>query len=347
MSVSLSDLLQIENVEVLNSEINEREISMEVEISYNYAICHKCGQKATEFHGYGETLRLRHLPVFNRPVYLYLRTKRFRCLNCDDHPTTTQRGDWYDAQAHCTKAYAEYLLLEIVNSTLIDVARKQGVAYDVLRGLVERYVSDEVEWSQFERLRVIGLDEIALKKGQRDYVTIITTRDETNRPVLLAVLAGREKQTVSVFLRSIPRRLRATIEQACTDLYEGYVNAVKEVLPQAQVVADRFHLAKHYRAAVDSLRKTEMRQLKSLLKPEEYAGLKGVMWLLRRKSADLTDAELAILELLFECSPLSRKAYALREKLDKIFEARQTKQAAERKIRAWISEVQRKRSELL
>jgi transposase len=38
-------------------------------------------------------LRLRHLPIFNRPVYLYLHTKRYRCLNCEDHPTTTQRGD--------------------------------------------------------------------------------------------------------------------------------------------------------------------------------------------------------------------------------------------------------------
>jgi transposase len=282
---------------------------------------------------------LRHLPIFNRPVYLTLHTKRYRCLHCDDRPTTTQRGDWYDAQAHCTKAFTNYLLFEMVNSTLSDVALKHQVTYDLLRGLLTRYVSTEVDWSQLQRLRVIGLDETSLLKGHSDFVTIVSTRDEQGHPVLLAVLEGREKETVVAFLQSIPQRLRQTVEQVCTDLYEATSTQSKKSCLRRGVVADRFHLAKLYRAAVDELRKGELRALKQVLKPEEYAAFKGVMWMLRRHRDDLTNEELEILELLFDCSPSLRQAYQLREKLTRIFEANHTKESARRALRAWINQV--------
>ena len=339
MSLSIENLLDIPGVQVLKSEITEREISIHLKIESNFTRCHQCGQKATEFHCDGETIRLRHLPIFERPVYLYLHTKRYRCLNCDDRPTTTQHGDWYDLDAHCTTAYAKYLLRELVGSTLADVARKHQVTYGVLRGLLLRQVSAQVDWSKLTTLIVLGLDEISLLKGHRDFVTIVSTRDEAGHPVILAVLDGREKETVKAFLQSIPQRLRVTVGQVCTDMYDGFVNAVKEVLPVARVVADRFHVAKAYRAALDELRKIEMRELKAALKPDEYAGLKGVMWALRRNPEDLTSEEMQLLELLFECSPSLRLAYKLREKLTAIFETGHTKQAARRALRRWIAAV--------
>jgi len=339
MSVSIENLLDIPGVQVLRTEITEQEISIHVKIESNYTRCHKCGQKATEFHCDGETLRLRHLPIFERRVYLYLHTKRYRCLHCDDRPSTTQHGEWYDLAAHCTTAFANYLLREIVGSTLLEVTRKHDVAYGVLRGLLLRYVSDQVDWGEFTQLSVLGLDEISLLKGHGDFVTIVSTRDSEERPAILAVLDGREKETVKAFLQSIPPALRATVKEVCADMYEGFANAVTEVLPAARVVADRFHVARAYRAALDELRKIEMRELKAILKPEEYAGLKGVLWALRRNHDDLTDEELELLELLFECSPTLRRAYKLREKLTRIFETDHTKASARRALRRWMAEV--------
>lgn len=335
----IEQLLNLPGVRVLDADIAEREMTIQIESTDDYAVCHKCGQKATEFYCYGETLRLRHLPVFNRRVYLSYRPKRYRCLNCDDRPTTTRRDDWYDAKAGVTRAFAQFLLLEIVGATLRDVALKHQVSYDLLRGALQRYVGGEVDWSRFKELRILGLDEISLLKGHRDFVTIVSARDEQAEPVVLAVLEGREKQTVIAFLKSIPEELRVTVSEVCTDLYEGFANAVKEVLPRVKVVADRFHVSKLLRSAVDTLRKTEMGTIKEALKPEEYAAFKGVLWVWRRNQQDLTEEELQQLELLFECSPLLRRAHNLREKLYQIFETKQTKQAGERAIRAWIKEV--------
>lgn len=126
--------------------------------------------------------------------------------------TTTERADGYDAKAGCTQAYAEFLLLERVNGTLQDVAKKHGVTYDVVRGILKRYVRGEVDWSQIKALGLLGVDEISLLKGHSDFVTLVSAHDETGKPIVLAVLKGREKKPRVDFLKTLPKRLQDTIK---------------------------------------------------------------------------------------------------------------------------------------
>lgn len=74
---------------------------------------------------------------------------------------------------------------------------------------------------QFTQLEGLGLDQIALKKGHRDDIVLVTTRRATKEVRLLGVLGDRKKETVMAFLRTIPVELRATIRDFCTDMYEG------------------------------------------------------------------------------------------------------------------------------
>jgi transposase len=76
-----------------------------------------------------------------------------------------------------------------------------------------------------------------------------------------AALEDRKKETISASLKSIPEDLRATVEEVCADLYEGFINAAEEVLPRAKVIGDRFQAPKLYRAAFDDLRKIEFQRL--------------------------------------------------------------------------------------
>ena len=339
MTLSTEQLLNIPGIRVLSVKYDENRIECQIESTQGYSMCHKCGQKATEFHEHAQELELRHLPLCGRQVMLRLRPKRYRCLYCEGAVTTTERADWYDAKAGCTKAYAEFLLLELVNGTLQDVATKHSVTYDVVRGVLKRYVKGGIDWSQIKALGLLGLDEISLLKGHSDFVTLVSAHDEQGKPIVLAVLKGREKQTLVDFLKTIPKRLQDTITEVCTDLYEGFINAVEEVLPQAQIVADRFHVAKLYRAAVDQLRKIEMKALKQVFTKEQYAGLKGVLWALRKRREYLTPEEQALLERLFEASPVLRKAYTLREKLTRIFDKKHSKNSGRRAIRRWMAQV--------
>jgi transposase len=220
---------------------------------------------------------VRHLLVFGRPTYLRYRPKRYQCQSCEGHPTTTQRLDWRDTGSPHTFAYDDYLLLQLVSSTVEDVRIKERVGYDAVLGVMERRIRVEMDWLAYTRLEVLVLDEIALKKGHRDFVTIVTAHSQGERVVILAVLADREKDTVVAFLRSIPRRLSQTIHTVCCDMYEGYTKAVREEVKTARIVVDRFHVSRRYHQGADDLRQQELHRLKKELPPEEYQLLKGSM----------------------------------------------------------------------
>jgi transposase len=120
--------LDIPDVRVLQTELTkDGELILTVESTLTSTTCRGCGRIITERHGLDEPRLLRHLPILGRVVYLRIRPKRFRCLWCDDHPTTAQTLDWYDPNALHTKAYERHLIVQLVNSTLTDVQAKEDV----------------------------------------------------------------------------------------------------------------------------------------------------------------------------------------------------------------------------
>ncbi len=97
-------------------------------------------------------------------------------------------------------------------------------------------------------------------------------------------MKDRTKETVKDFLLSIPRYLAKTVQNICSDMYSGFINAAKEVFgSRVTIVIDRFHVAKNYRGAIETLRKKEIRRLKKELSEAEYKKLKNIMWIVRKK----------------------------------------------------------------
>jgi len=199
-------------------------------------------------------------------------------------------------------------MVQLIGGTVEDVSRKEDISYDAVEGAIERCIQIAVNWDEFDELSVIGIDEIALTKGRKNFIAIVTTQQSDGHVAVLAVLPDRKKETVRQFLETIPRRLRRTMETACTDMWEGYVNAVKEFAaahPEVSidVVVGRYHVAKNYRECVDKVRKRECRRLKKELSETEYEEIKGVMWATRKNNEDLISDERKKLNLLFEYSP--------------------------------------------
>jgi transposase len=68
-------------------------------------------------------------------------------------------------------------------------------------------------------------------------------------------------------------------------------------------VIDRFHVARHYRDAVDTLRKQEVKRLRKALPKEQHDDLKHILWPLRKRPAERTDDEAQRLSRVFALSP--------------------------------------------
>lgn len=333
--------IDLPNVEIQSVESNNKgDIIITVKTTEKSTSCRNCGRKITKCVGHDDPIELRHLSILGRKTYIRIYPVRYKCIYCKDRPTTTQRLSWHNQRSPHTKAYEEYLLLCMVNSTVADVSIKQDVGYDSVLGVIDRYVLKKVNWAEIDRIDLLGIDEISLRKGHQDFVTLITSRlgDKTR---ILGVLPDRKKETVKAFFLSIPWRLRKSIKGVCSDLYEGFINAAKEVFgKRVPIVADRFHVAKLYRKGLDGLRKKEMKRLKEELSEQDYEQLKGAMWALRKR--DLTKEERLVLDRLFSYSPVLELAYELCNDLTEIFDTEWSRVEARASLRVWIRDVEKK-----
>jgi transposase len=329
--------LDIPDVTIEKVETNRHgDFVITVKSTIEGTYCHRCGKKITKVYGDDREITFRHLSILGRKTFIRLRPVRYQCLSCNGSPTTTQQLSWYNPRSSYTKPYEEHLLLGIVNSTIQDVSIKEDIGYEAIMGILDRHIQVKVDWDTFSRLDVIGIDEISLKKGHRDFVTIITGRLD-NKTVILGVLSDRKKTTVKLFLSDMPRKLRKTIQAVCSDMYDGFIHAAKEIFgKQVKIVIDRFHVAKLYRKGLDTLRKQELRRLKQELSEEEYTQLQGAMWALRKKEDKRTDEEKDVLARLFIYAPQLKVADELCNTLTRIFEKDITKRRAKFALKNWM-----------
>ena len=90
--------------------------------------------------------------------------------------------------------------------------------------------------------RVIGVDDWAMRKGQT-YGTIII---DLQRSEVLELLPGRDGAELKTWLGRHPE-----VEVLSRDRWAAFADAATEAAPQATQVADRWHLIKNAREALE------------------------------------------------------------------------------------------------
>jgi len=195
MSAELKIPLDIPEVEILATEItDDGRIIVQVESTLETTQCGICGQEIACRYGHGQERILRHLPVLNMTTYIKIRPQRGQCRDCEYEPTTTQVLEWYEERSPHTKAYDEWLMKQLVNTTIEDVSMRENIGYDAVLGALDRQIETQVNWSEIDDLGTIGIDEIALKKGRKNYAAIVTARQKNGQSRVLAVLPDRKKR---------------------------------------------------------------------------------------------------------------------------------------------------------
>ena len=339
MATTISFELDIPGIEIIKTTIDKNgKFHIEAKSTATECKCNQCEKKITKIHSYGDEISIRHLPILgDKECYIHIKPRRFWCEDCKKSPT--EQYEWKGHKIQHTYDYEPYILKQLINSTAADVARKENIDEGVIDRILKKYYQKEVNWNDFEKLGQIGIDEIALKKGHKDFVTIVTSRINGEIKIL-GVLKDKKKKTVKEFLQKIPKLLKKTVTSVCSDLYEGFINAAAEVFgKKIKIVADRFHVAKLYRGSFDKLRLKELGRLRKNLSKEKYAELKNAMWILRKKSSKLNCKEKKVLKKLFEQSPDLKKAYEMRNNLTEIFDTQTSRNGGIRRLKNWIKKV--------
>jgi len=125
--------------------------------------------------------------------------------------------------------------------------------------------SKEYLKAQPSELKRLGIDEIAVIKGKGNYCAVLIDLEKSK---LIGILAGRKQEEIRELLLGWGKEVLEQIEEVSIDLWKGYRNLVKDLMPNAQVVADRFHVMAQINKELDAQRKREKRQVEDLIKKQ-------------------------------------------------------------------------------
>ena len=298
-----------------------------VSCTANSTLCHKCGHKITKFHGQSDESIIEHLPIFDQCVFIHVKWPRFKCDKCDnDNSTTSFKPKWVNDTGNKTREYEKYCLKFLINSTIKDVSEKLNTTEEVIEGIINRNVKTNINWMEANPT-IMGIDEIALRKGHFHYLTIVSDLSDNKKVKILGVLDGNSKDDILPFLQSIPKEILLSLESVTIDMGASYFSALKELIDDVDrfnriVIIDRFHVAKLLGDKVDKERKKVVKKLKIEFENDDdkLESIKRTMWPFRHHRDDLSEDANDRLEKLFELAPSLKECYKLREELYKIFE---------------------------
>ena len=158
----------------------------------------------------------------------------------------------------------------------------------------------------------IGIDGKSFGKGQ-DYIGCAVDIDGRR---VLEVVAGRTQEAAAGLLRkALPGAgARAGVRAACIDMWAAFEAAVGEVLPDAEIVYDPFHVVFHAGKAVDEVRRAGHRRLAA----EGASVPKGTRQLWLRGHEKLDREQRRELGRLLEADLDTGLAWALKEDLRRL-----------------------------
>lgn len=291
--------LGLPELRVIREEEKEHEIMVEVEYRARSVTCPTCAAATSKVHSSkAQTKRDRRL--WDKPVYLVLNKRRFRCTGCGK--VFTEPDPVFGTRRRTSERFRRYLGQEAIERPVRHVAREE----DVGEALVRRCVTEEARRilgvpQRMPPARVLGLDEFSIKKRQV-YDTAVV---DLERKHIMGVVSGHRQSEVADFFTSMPEPDEVRV--VVMDMHEPYRQAVELCLPKASVVVDKFHVLMHIHRALD--------QVRSSLQPQR--GKKGELfrarYLLLTASERLTEGRRTQLMELLARYPVLGHAWRLKE----------------------------------
>ena len=190
-------------------------------------------------------------------------------------------------------------------------------------------------------LRRLGLDEIALRKGQKDYVVVLVDLDQKS---LIGLAPSRKHEDIQKVLAGWGREVLNQITEVSIDLSGNYRGLVRKQMPKAQVVADRFHVAQLVNRELNCVRNHEIRSNQTHLDELEQARIEKVLksskYALLKPEKNLTDKQKTTLEQVKQVSPRLAQLHQQKERLKQIFDTAVDWEAGITRLGDWLADAE-------
>ncbi len=218
--------------------------------------------------------RWRHLNTMQWKTFIESDVPR---VNCPSHGIKQIRVSWAEDQSRFTALF-EAFTIDVLMAVRSKVQAEQltGISWDQVDRVMSRAVARGLDRRRIEAIPYLGIDEKSFGKGH-DYASVLC---DLAGGRVLDVVPERTKAAATVLFQRIPEAQRATVVAVAMDMWPSFMEAKADVLPQAEVVHDKFHVVRELTRAVDTVRKAEHQQLKrdgqpDVLKKTKYLWLKN------------------------------------------------------------------------
>lgn len=321
MSFHLDYLLDLPGVRVETCTQVEGKISLGLSILSEGMVCHHCKNYTEKLHE-NRPILVRDLPVFGRPVYLKVPRRQFYCPDCQRYPT--EKIDFLDVKRRHTQRYEQNIYERVQQSNMEQIGREEGLSYDEIKGIFDQVskLKKNISWKPAKR---ISLDEISMRKGQGNFVTVVSDISEGN---LIEMIDSHRQDEIIEVLMTQPIEVREQVEEVSVDMWGGFPKVIKKVFPNAQIVIDRFHVMKVVNRDLNKLRRA--------------AGItdRCSKYLLLSNGVNLDPEQIDKLELTLKKSECLRIAYEMKENFRRIYETNLTVEKGQKKIKEWLNHAQ-------
>ena len=324
---SIQGYLHLENIGIVGR----------IESKNKKATCPHCGLESDKLHQNHRHL-VKDLPISGQPVYLQVNRRQFKCNNC--RKPFSEELDFVASKRTYTKRLAENILEQLKEGDILNVSRRNDVTEEEIQRMVED-IAEEITEPDLSKLKRLGIDEIALVKGQKNYCAVLVNLDTGK---LIAILEKRTQEELKKTLTGWGKEVLEQIEEVSIDLWLPYKNLVKELMPSAEVVADRFHVMKQINQELDEQRRAEKRAVEAQKNKKQKAEKEAKLEVLKRSKysllkneEDLTEPQKIKLEAIKENFPSLKKMQELKEEFRKIYETSENPTEGMLSISEWLA----------
>lgn len=293
------------------------------------AVCPLCKSISLEVKEQQERC-VRDLDWSGKRTFIHFAIRRFDCPECGHRFTEELRAVAW--RRHQTVRFEAAVYQRCLESSKSAVAKSYHLSYSTVEGIFKRYAQRQERRSQLGTVRILGMDEIAVKKHHQQYALVLS---DLERRCVLAVLPSREQSELQRWCATLTSEQQAAISVVSMDMWRPYRSFVERTLPNARIVADRFHVMKQLNDQLSKVR----RQIQRTADAPTKNALKGCRWLLVRNRTELSAEEQTQLQRLLDTDVQLRTAYLFKEEFRLIFEKLHDRQQARRFLNAWMLKV--------
>jgi transposase len=326
--------LELDDFEVVSSELVDGVLEVHVRSTFPTA-CFHCGSIDVVSHG-RHPRRLHDRPC-GYPTVLIWDQQRVRCRDCGR--TSRQRHPEVPGRRATTGRFRRLLFEQACRRNFTDVAADNAVSHYRVVEAFDAHAPAALP--PMRHAGVLAMDESSFRRPF-GFVTVLF--DPLGR-VALEMRPGRDQRAATELLWSLPSDAKAQVRAVVIDCHWPFRKAINEVLPDATVIADRFHVVRAIDTAAQKVRvrhgrkpRTERisrdggtsRQQNPANDPTVYR----LRFAFQKRARALRDDERVALAELFTRAPEAGAAYWMKEAFSSIYDSPNRAEAA-RRLAVW------------